>query len=98
MNNINVKLEIILFKLLKETQKASKHPESLILILVLDNCPNKLSEIAISHMFEAKSVVEILVGPLNKIDVCCYLLSFTLDCSLDIATCRHFINWIASCR
>ena len=78
VDDIDVELKVLLIQVVIKLQESSKQSESRKLVLILQDAPDELRELLVSNILQTISVLEVIICPLDKIDVRCKVLSFVL--------------------
>ena len=78
VNYVNVELEVLLGELVVEAKVSPKEPETGVSLLVLHDRADELLELFVSYILESVAILEVLVCPLDQVDICRQILSFVV--------------------
>ena len=65
-------------KIVIKAKVSSKEPETGVLLLVLHDRADELLELFVSYILEPVAILEVLVCPLDQVDICRQILSFVV--------------------
>ena len=78
VHHFNIKLQILVRQLIKQLHEAASKSESWVLVLVLQEAGNELSELFVRHVLQAVAILEVIVHKLDHTVVACYVFAFTI--------------------
>ena len=76
VDDVYVEFKVLLIQIVIQLQESSKQSESRKLVLILQDASDELGELLVSNILQTIPVLEVIVCPLDKIDIGCKVLSF----------------------